>query len=88
MKRSNKKKGFTLVELIVVIAILAILATVSIVGYVSFIKKANVSNDVSLITQINTALEADEALGKPATLTEANAVLKEMGVDLSKISPT
>lgn len=40
----NKKKGFTLVELLVVIAILAILATVSILGYTSFTKKAKDSN--------------------------------------------
>lgn len=44
MKNNNKRKGFTLVELLVVIAILAILATVSVVGYTSFIEKANKSN--------------------------------------------
>ena len=37
---NNKKKGFTLVELLVVIAILAILATVSVVGYTSYIEGA------------------------------------------------
>jgi prepilin-type N-terminal cleavage/methylation domain-containing protein len=36
----NKKKGFTLVELLVVIAILAILASVAVVGYTAFIGKA------------------------------------------------
>lgn len=40
---NKKKKGFTLVELLVVIAILAILATVCIIGYTSFTKKAKES---------------------------------------------
>lgn len=48
-----KRKGFTLVELLVVIAILAILATVSVVGYTSFIERASVSNDQNLAAQIN-----------------------------------
>ncbi len=43
MKKNNKKKGFTLVELLVVIAILAILASVSVVGYLSFTNKAKQS---------------------------------------------
>lgn len=41
---NQKKKAFTLVELLVVIAILAILATVSIIGYSSFIGRARKSN--------------------------------------------
>ena len=52
MIRNNKRKGFTLVELLVVIAILAILAAVAVVGYTSFIKKANQSNALSELNQI------------------------------------
>ena len=51
--KSNKKRGFTLVELLVVIAILAILATVSVVGYTSFIERAAVSNDENVASQLN-----------------------------------
>ena len=57
MKRQNKK-AFTLVELLVVIAILAILAAVAVVGYTSFIKKAAISNDESLVAQLNQYMEA------------------------------
>lgn len=60
--KSNKKRGFTLVELLVVIAILAILATVSVVGYTSFIERATVSNDENVASQLNQfliALKAD-----------------------------
>ena len=57
--RNNKRKGFTLVELLVVIAILAILATVSIVGYTAFIAKANQSNANTVADQVGDYLNAN-----------------------------
>ena len=56
MIRNNKRKGFTLVELLVVIAILAILAATAVVGYTSFIKKANRSNALSELNQIRNVI--------------------------------
>lgn len=56
----KKRRGFTLVELLVVIAILAILATVSILGYTSFTKKAKLSNDKAYVAQVNLTLKAWE----------------------------
>lgn len=56
--KNMKKKGFTLVELLVVIAIIAILATVSVVGYTAFIKKANKSNAMTELSQIKDAVDA------------------------------
>ncbi len=83
------KKGFTLVELLVVIGILAVLAVVSVVGYFGFIKKANISNDVSLTTQMNRILQADEAGGdKFDTPHDAVTALKEGGLDVTKLTPT
>ena len=85
----QKRKGFTLVELLVVIAILSVLATVSIIGYTQFIKKAHISNDLSLITQINRGLEAAQiGADKPATLHEARTILDDLGFDLPKLTPT
>lgn len=52
----EKKKGFTLVELLVVIAIIAILATVSTVGYLGFTKQAKISNDLTELTQYKTLI--------------------------------
>ena len=56
--RNMKKKGFTLVELLVVIAIIAILAAVSVVGYTAFISRANESNAVTELSQIRDAVNA------------------------------
>lgn len=55
MKNSNKK-GFTIVELVIVIAVIAILAAVLIPTISSLIKKANLSNDQSMIRNMNTTL--------------------------------
>ena len=57
--RNNKKKGFTLVELLVVIAILAILATVSTIGYTAFVGKANQSVVDTEAAQIAKAISLD-----------------------------
>ncbi len=83
------KKAFTLVELLVVIAILAILATVSIVGYNSFTKKARVSNDTALVSQLNTILKADSMVnGNTKTPTDALKLTEEAGYDVEKLTPT
>ncbi len=50
------KKGFTIVELVIVIAVIAILAAVLIPTFASVIKKANLSNDQSMIRNMNTTL--------------------------------
>ena len=43
MKHTNKKKGFTLVELVIVIAVIAILAGVMIATFSNVVEKANAS---------------------------------------------
>ncbi len=85
----KKKKGFTLVELLVVIAILAILASVSVVGYLSFTNKAKESNDTSLTTQMNTILQGEGATeGANKTAHDAVLDLKDNGLDVTKLTPT
>ena len=78
MKRS--RKGFTLVELLVVIAIVAILATVAIIGYTSFTKKAEESNDRTLVAQLNTAIT-----GQDGDIHEVAEALRAHGFDIRKI---
>lgn len=89
--KQQKRKGFTLVELLIVIAILAILATVSIVGYTSFINKAQIANDTALLKQINDLLIADETVNggqKRPTMQDALNVVEENGFVVEKFTPT
>ena len=83
----NTKKGFTLVELLVVIAIVAILATVAIVGYTSFIKKANLSNDQTMIGMINQNLQAVAVGEKLETAGDAINLLKTVNIYGEKLTP-
>ncbi|MBR2926861.1 MAG: type II secretion system protein [Clostridia bacterium] len=78
-----KKKGFTLVELLVVIAIIAILATVSVVGYTAFINKANQSNATTEAKQVEQAINAELMAGNDfviGTVQSADAV----AIDVTK----
>lgn len=85
INRKNKKKGFTLVELLVVIAILAILASVSVVGYLGFTQNARESKAVTELTQYKTMLVADLADGEEViegytfTMAEPNKVVVKNG---------
>ena len=87
MKR-NGKRGFTIVELVVVIAVVAILAAVLIPTFASVIKKANVSDDIVLVKQLNDGLKLEEVGGKKNdTMTDALKVAKEYGFDVEKLTP-
>ena len=87
MKKTGKK-GFTIVELVVVIAVVAILAAVLIPTFVSVVNKANVSNDTSLVKNINLTLAAEEITdGKPATMHDALVMAERGGFDVSKLTP-
>ena len=81
-----KKRGFTLVELVIVIAVIAVLAAVLIPTFVSVVENANLSNDIGIVQQANTLLTANEAIeGKNKTFSEARADLLENGLDIAKI---
>ena len=71
--KNMKKKGFTLVELLVVIAIIAILAVVSVVGCTAFIKKANYSNAMTELSQIKDAVMAAVLDGEESVTVDADA---------------
>ena len=84
----NGKRGFTIVELVVVIAVVAILAAVLIPTFASVIKKANVSNDVVLVKELNDGLKMEEVGGKKNdTMTDALNVAREYGFEVEKLTP-
>ena len=90
MNLKSKKKGFTIVELVIVIAVVGILAAILIPTFVGLVKKSKVSADVMTVSNINKALAIDEGkYGKtPNTYGEMLNVAKEYGYDISKLNPT
>lgn len=75
----KKKKGFTLVELIIVIAIIAILAAMAIPKFSSIRIDAKVSNDVVAAKNIQTQVQMAIANG---TINEKSVASTEVGSDI------
>ena len=85
MKKNNKKKGFTLVELLVVIAILAILASVSVVGYLSFTNKAKQSKCETEALQVIEVINGTLMDGKELKVGTYTAKLENNTLILSQV---
>ena len=80
----NKRKGFTVVELVIVIAIIAVLAAVLIPTFAGLVRKANISKDTQLVRNLNTALAT--ATEKPKTMHEALQLAADAGYLVDKIN--
>lgn len=80
MKKHNQK-GFTIVELVIVIAVIAILAAVLIPTFSNIVKKANLSNDQSMIRQMNTTLAIESIPDKFDYAGDALQALNGYGFD-------
>ena len=80
---NTKRKGFTIVELVIVIAVIAILAAVMIPTFGSIIETANRSADTQLVAQINTILFVEDTLGGGVNdAVEIQKVIRDNGLDL------
>lgn len=83
----NKKKGFTIVELVIVIAVIGILAAVLIPVFSGLISKAKIASDSSLVKNINTQLVMAEVEdGKNKTMYDALLDAKDAGYIVSNIN--
>ena len=80
----NKRKGFTVVELVIVIAIIAVLAAVLVPTFAGLVRKANISKDTQLVRNLNTALAT--ATEKPKTMHEALQIAADAGYLVDKIN--
>lgn len=76
-KKRNKKRGFTLIELIIVIAIIAILAAIAVPAFGQIRQKANSSADIGnarTIYSVVTAGIADESIKLPTSGSKSYSV--------------
>ena len=84
---NSRKKGFTLVELVIVIAVVAILAAVLIPTFSNLVKKANLSADQQAERQMNTLMASEFAVEKPEDLREVIDMLDENGYNVDALIP-
>lgn len=76
----KKRKGFTLIELIVVIAILAILAAIAIPAFIGQLNRARISShNANIATLRSAAAVAIAENGNPTTATEWTGVDNTVG---------
>ena len=76
---NKKKKGFTLIELIIVIAIIAILATIAIPKFATIRKNANITTDIANAKNIHSIVAqgiANEKISATTSLTSADDAIK------------
>lgn len=72
-KRVRSKRGFTLIELMIVVAIIGVLAAIAIPTYMDYTRRAKVSEALSLLGGIGTALAEFHASN--GTFPGANATI-------------
>ncbi len=82
----KKKKGFTIVELVIVIAVIGILAAVLIPTFANLINKAHQSADIQAVRQMNLVL-ATHTDGSINTVSDAVKVLDQDNIDLDNYKP-
>ena len=85
MKTQNKKRGFTIIELVIVVTVIAILSAVLIPVFAGVIKNANLSADKAAVRSLNTIVaESETELETPE---QVIAFLDGKGYDLSSYKP-
>ncbi len=85
--KNLKKKGFTIVELVIVIAVIAVLAAVLIPTFVNLTKKANETSDIQAVRNMNVFLAQAEALGEVDSILDVYEVFEESDYVVENYQP-
>lgn len=85
--RKNRRRGFTIIELIIVIAIVAILAAVLIPAFAGILQKVDLSVKKQTVKSVNSALAIGETNASvPKTMHEAIKMLEQNGISEDSVS--
>ena len=86
--KNLKRKGFTLVELVVVVAVIAVLSAILIPTIGCFVEQAKETNDMATVRLLNVALVEDGAEhSAPKTMNDVVKVMEEKGYGIEKLTP-
>ena len=85
--KNVKKKGFTIVELVIVVAVIAILAAVLIPTFSDLVKKANMSADQVAVKNMNTVLAIEKVDTDDLTIDKVLEALEEAGFKAENYRP-
>lgn len=85
--KNLKRKGFTIVELVIVIAVIVILAAVLIPTFSSLVKKANQSADIQAVRQLNEAITLVSVEEKYETIDDLTIALLSEKINISDYRP-
>ena len=88
MKKLNKKKGFTIVELVIVIAVVGVLTAVLVPTFVNLANQARKAENQTFVKNLNTQMAIREATeGKNKTMYEAMMEAEDIGFNVEKLTP-
>lgn len=86
MRGNDRRKAFTIVELVIVIAVIAILAAVLIPTFAGILKKANLSADMQLAKHMTKTLQTASQFETPDDVIDVSAMLVEEGIGKDAVS--
>ena len=84
---NSKKKGFTIVELVIVIAVVAILAAVLIPTFSNLIKKANESADIQAVRNMNVYLAQAKVTDDVDSILDVYEIFEESNYVVENYKP-
>ncbi len=83
----QKKRGFTIVELVIVLAVIGILSAVLIPTFSNLVKQSKMSVDQQAVRQMNTILATEAVDGKIDSVEKVREILTKAGINTENYVP-